>query len=40
MPGVDRFVGITGGLAILLVISLVLWPSDKELEEQKAAAKK
>jgi uncharacterized membrane protein YccC len=40
MQGVDRFVGIAGGLAILLVISLVLWPSDKELEEQKAAAKK
>ena len=40
MPGVDRFVGITGGLAILLVISLVLWPSDKELEEQRAATRK
>jgi uncharacterized membrane protein YccC len=39
MPGIDRFAGITGGLAILLVISLVLWPSDKELEEQRAAAK-
>ena len=38
MPGVDRFAGIVGGLAILLVVSLVLWPSDEELAEQKAAA--
>lgn len=38
MPGVDRFAGITGGLAILLVVSLVLWPSDRELEEQRASA--
>lgn len=37
MPGVDRFAGITGGLAILLVVSLLLWPSDKELVEDKAA---
>lgn len=40
LPGIDRFVGITGGLAILLVVSLVLWPSDKELEEQRAAEQK
>lgn len=33
LPGVDRFAGITGGLAILLVISLLLWPSDKELKQ-------
>lgn len=26
MPGLDRFVGITGGLLVLMVISLVLWP--------------
>ena len=39
MPGVDRFAGIVGGLAILMVVSLVLWPSDQELAEQKAAVK-
>jgi uncharacterized membrane protein YccC len=26
MPGVDRFAGITGGLAVLLVVSVALWP--------------
>jgi uncharacterized membrane protein YccC len=30
MPGVDRFIGITGGLGILLVVSLLLWPSEQE----------
>jgi uncharacterized membrane protein YccC len=25
-PGVDRFIGITGGLLILMVVSMVLWP--------------
>jgi uncharacterized membrane protein YccC len=30
MPGIDRFAGITGGLAILLVVSLLLWPNDAE----------
>ena len=39
MPGVDRFAGIVGGLAILLIVSLVLWPSDQELAEQRASAK-
>ena len=38
MPGVDRFAGIVGGLAILMVVSMVLWPSDEELAEQKASA--
>ena len=38
MPGVERFAGIVGGLAILLVVSMVLWPSDQELAEQKASA--
>jgi uncharacterized membrane protein YccC len=33
MPGIDRFVGITGGLAILLVVSLLLWPTDAEQAE-------
>jgi uncharacterized membrane protein YccC len=37
MPGVDRFAGITGGLGILLIVSLLLWPSDEELPEAKAA---
>jgi uncharacterized membrane protein YccC len=37
MPGVDRFAGIVGGLAILLIVSMVLWPSDQELEEAKAS---
>jgi uncharacterized membrane protein YccC len=33
MPGIDRFVGITGALAILLVVSLLLWPDDVEQAE-------
>jgi uncharacterized membrane protein YccC len=35
MPGVDRFVGITGGMAILLLISLLLWPSDTEPTKER-----
>ena len=38
MPGVDRFAGITGGLGILLIVSLLLWPSDAEIGEEKASA--
>jgi uncharacterized membrane protein YccC len=34
MPGVDRFAGITGGLAILMIVSLLLWPSDEELAKE------
>jgi uncharacterized membrane protein YccC len=34
MPGIDRFAGIVGGLGILLIISLLLWPSDREIAEQ------
>lgn len=30
LPGVDRFAGITGGLAILLVVSVALWPGHDE----------
>ena len=30
LPGIDRFVGIAGGLAILLVVSLMLWPSETD----------
>jgi uncharacterized membrane protein YccC len=26
LPGIDRFIGITGGLAILMVVSVALWP--------------
>ena len=37
MPGVDRFAGITGGLAILLVVSLVLWPGDEPVVEKASA---
>jgi uncharacterized membrane protein YccC len=38
MPGVDRFAGITGGLAVLLIVSLLLWPSEAEIGEEKASA--
>jgi len=38
MPGLDRFIGITGGLGILLIVSLLVWPSDKELAEERTAA--
>lgn len=34
MPGVDRFAGITGGLGILMIVSLLLWPSDQELAKE------
>ena len=37
MPGIDRFAGITGGLAILLIVSLLLWPSDEEVARERAA---
>lgn len=30
LPGVERFIGITGGLAILTVVSVALWPSVAE----------
>jgi uncharacterized membrane protein YccC len=29
LPGIDRFAGITGGLAMLLAISLILWPPER-----------
>lgn len=35
MPGLYRFVGITGGLGILMLVSLLLWPSDEELKEEQ-----
>lgn len=30
LPGVDRFAGIAGGLTILLLVSLLLWPRESE----------
>jgi uncharacterized membrane protein YccC len=30
LPGIDRFLGITGGLAILMVVSVALWPNVDE----------
>jgi uncharacterized membrane protein YccC len=30
MPGIERFVGIVGGLAILLIVSLLIWPTEEE----------
>ena len=39
LPGVDRFAGIVGGLAILMVISLVLWPTDQEVAQQNAVSR-
>jgi uncharacterized membrane protein YccC len=39
MPGIDRFAGIVGGLGILWIVSLLLGPSDRELEDEKASAR-
>lgn len=35
MPGIDRFVGISGGMAILLIISLMLWPNETERKVER-----
>ena len=35
MPGVDRFAGITGGLGILMIVSLLLWPSAEEIKAER-----
>jgi uncharacterized membrane protein YccC len=35
LPGIDRLAGIAGGLAILLVVSLLLWPTDREVAEER-----
>lgn len=35
MPGIDRFIGIVGGLAILFIVSLLLWPTDAEQAEAR-----
>ena len=37
MPGVDRFAGILGGLGILMIVSLLLWPSDEEIASDPSA---
>jgi uncharacterized membrane protein YccC len=37
MPGIDRFAGIVGGLGILWTVSLLLGPSDKELDKKASA---
>ena len=29
LPGIDRFAGIAGGLGILWIVSLLLWPSER-----------
>jgi uncharacterized membrane protein YccC len=29
MPGIDRFAGITIGLVVLLIVSLLIWPSEE-----------
>ena len=39
MPGIDRFAGIVGGLGILWTVSLLLGPSDRELEDENASAR-
>jgi uncharacterized membrane protein YccC len=31
LPGIDRFVGITGGLLILQLVSLLMWPSEARM---------
>jgi len=35
MPGLDRFAGIAGGLGILLIVSLLIWPTDAEQAEAR-----
>lgn len=37
MPGIDRFVGISGGMAILLIISLMLWPNETERKVEQTS---
>ena len=39
MPGIDRFAGITGGLGILVLVSLVLWPGDAKTVEARNSEK-
>ena len=37
MPGIDRFIGISGGMAILLIISLMLWPNETERKVEQTS---
>jgi uncharacterized membrane protein YccC len=37
MPGIDRFVGISGGMAILLIISLMMWPNEAERKAEQTS---
>lgn len=37
MPGIDRFAGITGGLGVLMIVSLLLWPGDEEMKSDRPA---
>ena len=37
MPAIDRFAGIAGGMAILLIISLVLWPNETERKVERVS---
>lgn len=37
MPGIDRFVGISGGMAILLIISLMMWPNEAERKVEQTS---
>lgn len=37
MPGIERFAGITGGLGVLMLVSLLLWPGDEEMKPDKPA---
>jgi uncharacterized membrane protein YccC len=36
LPGIDRFIGITLGLAVLLTVSLLFWASDEHAAETSA----
>lgn len=37
MPAIDRFAGIAGGMTILLIISLVLWPNEVERKAERTS---
>lgn len=37
VPGIDRFVGFVGGIAILLVISLMLAPNETEPKAERTS---
>ena len=37
MPDIDRFVGIAAGMAILLIISLMMWPNEGERKAEQTS---